>query len=235
MRHWPLIIVLAFIGLFVVLERPSTSTKLSPPLVARAATDIGRSHQSQAESISEPPLQIRMFDFFRTHPDPGVREELPRLIRAFQVRTNWDPNGVTAAFLRYPQPKQGKVATVLSMSPDLFQSKNRARAQLVVYHEYQHYLQWRDGTIPEETFLYVPWSSDDLPRICTQKWYAEREAYQKECEFGRANGLINQLDLREGLAHICAAADEQFVPTLKRILPLGDSSAKACASTWATL
>jgi len=161
---------------------------------------------------------------------------VPRLIRSFQMRTNWNTTGGAATFMRYPNPKHGgEVVSVLTMSRDLFEEKNRARGQMVVYHEYQHYLQWRSGTIPEEAFLYVPWPDEDLPRICKEKWYAEVEAYQKECEFGRQGGLLGQLDPHEGLAHICAAAQVQFASTLKRILPLGDPSAKVCASTWNTI
>jgi hypothetical protein len=186
-----------------------------------------------APSSLQPSLEETMFGFFQMHPDPDVRDELPKLIRSFQMRTNWKPTGVAAAFTRYPDSKHGgEVVSVLIMSRDLFEARNRAHGQMVVYHEYQHYLQWRDGAIPEEAFLYVSWTDNDLPRICKQKWYAEVEAYQKECEFGRQGGLLEQLDPHEGLAHICAATQEQFASTLKRILPLGDPSAKVCASTW---
>lgn len=232
MRHWYLVIVLVFI-VSVLVWKPSTTTNSNQPLLAHASTNIEQPRGSQASTTPESTLESAMFAFLASHPDPGVRDELPALIRVFQMRTNWDPKGISAGFLRYPDPRSGQVKSVLTMSVELFQQDtNRARAQLVVYHEFQHYLQWRDGTIPEETFLYVPWPDADLPRICKQKWYAEREAYQKECEFGRANGLLGQLDPREGLAHICAATEEQFVPVLKRILPLGDPSAKACTNTW---
>ena len=109
-----------------------------------------------------------MFDFFRTHPDPEVRDDLPGLIRSLQVRTNWSPNGVSAAFVRHLDRKTGQVHSVISMDPKLVRGQD-ARSQLVIYHEYQHYLQWRDKTIPEETFLDVPWPDKDLTGICEQK------------------------------------------------------------------
>lgn len=232
MRPWLLIIVLALVSLFVVTGKPSTSTSINQSHAAQAVTDSDHPHQPQIKAASEPTLETRMFDFFRTHPDPGVREELPKLIRAFQLRMNWSPKGVAAQFLRHIDPKTLKVHTVLAMNPELLEAPDNPRAQLVVYHEFQHYLQWRDGVIPEETFLHVPWPDKDLPRICKQKWYAESGAYQKECAFGRENGLVDQLDPHEALAHICAATEEQFVPVLKRMLKLGDPSAKACASVW---
>lgn len=232
MRPWLIIIVLAFVSLFVVTGKPLTSTSINPSHAAQAATDSDHPHQLQIAAVSEPTLKTRMFDFFSAHPDPGVREELPKLIRVFQVRTNWGIKGVAAGFLRHIDHKTLKVHSVLAMSPELVETPNDPRAQLVVYHEFQHYLQWRDGTIPEETFLHIPWSDKDLPRICKQKWYAESGAYQKECAFGRANGLVDQLDPHEALAHVCAATEEQFVPVLKRMLKLGDPSAKACANVW---
>lgn len=234
MRHWPLVIVLAFISLFVVVGKPSTSANINQSHAAQAATDAWPAPQSREVTVPEPSFQDAMFNFFETHPDPGVREEIPILIRAFQLRPYWKFKGVAASFVRYPDPAQGgKFVSMLAMDPDLIRGKkNRVRAQLVVYHEFQHYLQWRDGTIPEETFLYVPWTAVDLPRICKQKWYAEREAYQKECEFGRVHGLVDKLDQREALTYICRASGEDFDATLTRMLKLGDPSREACAHHW---
>jgi len=104
------------------------------------------------------------------------------------------------------------------------------QAQLVIYHEFAHYLQWQSGAFPDETFM--PERMAINRDVCTKKWYAERDAYHQECEFARENGLLDRLDPNSGLTAICRTSLEEFDDNLKRILPRGDASAAACVTYW---
>lgn len=232
MRHWYLLIVLAFIA-FVIVGKPSTATVSSQPLITRAATEVDQPRESQASTMPEPPHESAIFDFFNTHPEPGVRDDLHRLLRNEQVRVSWNVVGAAVAAFGVTPDERGELVPVLVMDPELFQACNRSLAQITVYHEYQHYLQWRDGTISKETFLI----RDSLPRDeihdwCKEKWHAEELAYHEACAFGRTNGLVQ--DLRPGgpLAIVCTAEGSRFDPTLKSVLTRADPSGPTCSKTW---
>lgn len=110
-----------------------------------------------------------------------------------------------------------------------------ARAQLTIYHEFVHFLQWRDKGYPAETFM--PDRMSIGRDACTKKWYAEKDAYHRECEFARETGLLEQLDPNEGLSTICGTTDDEgaFDARLRTLLPRGDVSATVCTPYWRDL
>jgi len=173
-------------------------------------------------------------EFFQTHPDEEVRTHLTELIVKGTIMLGWKNLGASAAFT-IVQDNQGKLTPVLALTPELFIPKNRARSQLVILHEYEHYKQWRDGTVPESTFLLRRVPEGDSTQLCNEKWHAERLAYHKECEFGHRHGLLDQLDQREGLSYLCRATEQMFEPTLKRLMMLGDPMKGVCSQAWGAI
>ena len=170
----------------------------------------------------------------RNIPDTNVRMMILESVENEQLFLSWTATGVEAAFQLTPTP-DGTLFPIITFQPAFISAAQQdtganTQAQLVIYHEFAHYLQWQSGAFPDETFM--PERMAINRDVCTKKWYAERDAYHQECEFARENGLLDRLDPNSGLTAICRTSLEEFDDNLKRILPRGDASAAACVTYW---
>ena len=170
----------------------------------------------------------------RNIPDTNVRMMILESVENEQLFLSWTATGVGAAFQLTPTP-DGTLFPIITFQPAFISAAQQdtganTQAQLVIYHEFAHYLQWQSGAFPDETFM--PERMAINRDVCTKKWYAERDAYHQECEFARENGLLDRLDPNSGLTAICRTSLEEFDDNLKRILPRGDASAAACVTYW---
>jgi|GEM_PF-6210808 len=195
--------------------------------------------QPTAPSISE---QDAFQQLIVTHPDEEVRTDLYRLIATGHLWISHTARGHAAAFSLVPAsqipgvrfPSDITHVPFLNLAPDFDDyyrtSGGVASAQLVIFHEYVHYKQWRDGLLPEDTFFLQPVSAQDLEETCTKKWHAEVDAYHKECEFAREIGLSDRL--LGGMDVACHATEDRFTSTLREVLVQEDPSGASCASVW---
>ena len=94
---------------------------------------------------------------------------------------------VDAARVSGGRPGQSGHVMALSISWSQLSDpeKNDAWWTLVLYHEYVHFIQYRDGHQPAGTFMMNSLdlsSPDQVEKQCTQKRHAEEAAYHQECE-----------------------------------------------------
>lgn len=229
--RWLLVVLTILVVFFAV--RNTTTSANANHTITESGVDTSESRLvAEPKSVQYPSSKV-IDEFFRTHSHKAVREELYLLLRNEQVRVSWNVVGATIANFGITLDEQGELVPVLAMDPELFLDHNRSIAQITVYHEYLHYVQWRDDTVPRSTFLI----RDDLPYDeihdwCKEKWHAEVLAYHEACAFGRENGLVD--DLRPGgpLSVVCTAQKQRFVPILKRVLTRADPSGAMCSNTW---
>lgn len=135
------------------------------------------------------------------HPAPEISDDLNHMIESGQV--SWETrasNGRVAEFWILTQHNTGVADSapmpILTIDPRLFDPANLAMSQLVLYHEYQHILQWQTGEIEENTFrLHVLGEELDLAHLCEQRRQAEVSAYRNECAFARRVGLTHGLQM----------------------------------------
>lgn len=227
-----LLVVLAILVVFFAVRSTTTSANANHT-ITESGVDT-----SESRLVAEPkPVQHPSFEvideFFRTHPHKAVREEFHPLFRNEQVRVSWNVVGAAIGAFGFAPDEQGELVPVLVMDPELFYARNRSIAQITVYHEYLHYLQWREGVIPMDVFIIrdsLPYS--EIHGWCKQKWYAEVLAYHEACAFGRANDLVGALRPGGPAATVCAAEGRLFDPILKRVLTRADPSGAMCSNTW---
>lgn len=183
-------------------------------------------------------------ELFATHPHPGVSGEFYDLIENHQILLSHTASN-DAEFMLVPREKMliagvvtdNALTPVLNLNPG-FQARGERHviSQLVIYHEYVHYDQWRSGRTPEETFVLLPLKSSEPTRdMCTKKWYAEVDAYHKECVFARETGLIEQISADMTLGRICGATEETFDSVLRHTLEIADNGGEMCAQIWESL
>ncbi|OGL70414.1 hypothetical protein A3B32_02925 [Candidatus Uhrbacteria bacterium RIFCSPLOWO2_01_FULL_53_9] len=134
------------------------------------------------------------------HPATEISGDLYRMIENGQMI--WETrasNGHFAEFWILPQNKTGAAhsapMSVLTIDPRLLYPENLAMAQLVLYHEYQHVLQWQTGEIEEDTFRIHLRDEKNPAHLCEQRRQAEVSAYRNECAFARRVGLTNVLPI----------------------------------------
>ncbi len=228
-----ILVIMTMIVIFIW-KGSSTSSiqKSAHASVPSTEVRISQIHRSSVQII--PPSGEVVEEFFRTHPDEEVRIYLTESIAKGAIMLSWKDLGAPAAFA-LASDDRGQLVPVLVLTPELFVQKNRIRSQMIILHEYEHYKQWRDHVLPASVFVLRKVPEGDHTQLCNEKWHAERLAYHKECEFGRNHSLLDQLDRREGLFHLCRATEQTFEPTLKRLLMLGDPMKGVCSQTWDAL
>lgn len=226
----------------VILGAHASSIKEAPQVVATTVRIVETPRQLNAGAILE--------RLIATHPHQQVRDEFYKLIRDGKILISYGWSSTSAAFLlvrvqdldlpRSVIPGATRIP-VLDVNPDMLQaaSQNHAmwvRAQLVVFHEFVHFVQWQTGSKPADTFFpeLVDQADSSFYDACMKKWYAEKEAYHQECAFARRTNLLDRLDPRASVATICRTSDEDFDRVLRDTMPPGDPAAKMCADVWAT-
>ena len=127
-----------------------------------------------------------------THPRAEIRMTFAELLKTARVAVNFEDSndGVALATLVTEEvPGRGRMA-VLNVSPRALTdvSLSDTRKQMVLWHEYQHYLQLAEGRAPWESFrIRAPGSvptSDELVVV----FRAEVEAYIAETALGKELG-----------------------------------------------
>ncbi|MBI4256753.1 hypothetical protein HY626_01710 [Candidatus Uhrbacteria bacterium] len=225
-------VIMAVVAILLGMGTKTSSVSERPlaPVVSEPRPRNAPSAQTSQPSRGE------IKEFFLTHPQKGVRDDFHHLLISGQMSFVWNAVGTPVATFGLIQDGDSEPVLALLADPEIFLERNRSLAQITIYHEYLHYLQWRDGTIPESAF-YIRDSMphDEVHDWCKQKWHAERLAYHEACAFGREAGLIG--DLRPGgpLSVVCTADEPQFIPILKRVLTLADPSGPMCSQTWNTI
>jgi hypothetical protein len=123
----------------------------------------------------------------QTHPSPKISRDLNGMIERGDVFLNFQDDMMRTtrgvATVQYINtPSHGLVLTLM-VSADALLDPNQTDAfkQLVIYHEYIHIEQQRDGRIPKRQ-LYarradVPLTEEEMRFI----FKAESEAYEEEC------------------------------------------------------
>ncbi|MEK7084533.1 MAG: hypothetical protein AAB932_04830 [Patescibacteria group bacterium] len=147
----------------------------------------------------------------RTHPAEEIRHDLHRLIAEREVYLDFEVGFAegsfsVASFGVVDRRKSIYLAALLRISPSdtrqlvpEFHVDHRAFGeapewvQLVVYHEYQHYLQWQTGTVPAQIFQvgYAVWHHPEAIR----EWFlCELNAYELECQLAHEHGWGDKTD-----------------------------------------
>lgn len=180
-------------------------------------------------------LVARLHLAIATHPDSEVRNDFFPLIKNGKIFTAWAQRPLSGQFalvrpqeMRPRRPETDPVPTLV-IDPHLLSDPHEATMlALVIYHEYMHYLQWASGRWPNKTFILKRVEEMENPNEwCEQKWYAEVEAYRKECMFA---GKIEAFKLLS----FCTAKGEldrdQYKETMR-----GDPMAAFCGKVWSAL
>ncbi len=186
-------------------------------------------HRTQRTHIHADPIK-RLHSLLQNHPDIGLRTTFAQEILTGKISTAF---GQQFALTLVPAEKIPGYDPTREPVPVLFVSLNNlvlgenAYLNLVLYHEYIHYRQWTELTLPADTFLLQQiQDKDELEVQCQKKWYAELEAYQKECEFAQSQGTAGRLPL-------CRHAQtSQFAQELLKELVGNDPSSIPCTHVW---
>jgi hypothetical protein len=212
------------------------------PIVLATTTSLRQTNR-QKDPIAKAFFQVK--EILRTHPHPDVRGEFYRMVLRGDFRVSpQEQMGADAGFVPvaaevirlYGHKPRAAFTPVIHVDTIILRPEYKARAQLVLYHEYVHYEQWRDGRLVDDPSLGDP-NESDFAHLdsCKKKWYAEAEAYHKTCLFGRQSGLVDQLGSDETLATICGAEGSAFHATLRHTLLYDGASAGNCADIWSTI
>lgn len=224
--------ILVAVAVITILLGMGSRTSQVPEKPLATVESETHSRNASSKQTTQPSRGV-IKEFFRTHPQEEVRDDFHHLLVSGKMSFVWNAIGTPVATFGLVQDGSGGTVLALLVDPELFLESNRSLAQITIYHEYLHYLQWRDGTIPESTFhIRDSMPHDEVYDWCKQKWHAERLAYNEACKFGREAGLVD--DLRRGgpLWVVCTSEEHQFIPTLKRVLTLADPAGKTCSQTW---
>lgn len=234
-----LAIALAMAGIFVAQasSSPTTSSVVSLPVVQTSVKSqaVTATRVVEATNSQSPDFASTIEKLLSTHPARGIRE-LYGLMQRGEVRGGiaaWDPNQQAAFGLEFGKdiksdgsPSPVVLYPVIQFSAGLLidAPNNRARwihAQLVVYHEFVHYLQWKEKRSPEDGFIMIrsPEEVHDVSaQVCADKWQNELEAYSGTCEFARAAELLDQLDRTDPLLELCLVSQDEVERRLLSIL-----------------
>lgn len=152
-------------------------------------------------------LQERLRILVQSHPHEDVRETLNSLILQGEIGTNFDPaNEAVATFGLWPSelvtqtsmPMEKDWYAVLGLEAERLANINSPEevvfAWLVLYHEYQHIVQWQED--PSGTAaMFAPKVEGHrmTAHECRTLWRHEHEAYSKECQLAQEWGAIDLL------------------------------------------
>ena len=141
-------------------------------------------------------VEARLERLLTNHP---VREQFTAMVRRGDIAlADVGEEGNAAEFAivdaaRVSGGRPGQSGHVMALSISWSQlsdpEKNDAWWTLVLYHEYVHFIQYRDGHQPAGTFMMNSLdlsSPDQVEKQCTQKRHAEEDAYHQECELAVA-------------------------------------------------
>ncbi|MFH1425854.1 MAG: hypothetical protein ABIG66_00260 [Candidatus Kerfeldbacteria bacterium] len=170
-----------------------------PPMKLRPITSddglLGREHPDF------PALMQRFEHLVSTHPHPYIREGLLHDIMSGEViwTMNLDNSGYNGGFgilCRDDGYGRSVCDPQFLINPllliDLDTTSDVLDGWSVLYHEYIHYLQWLSSD-EEDRELWISWLGQDRPEMtpetCEHHWFAEHEAFWRECEYNAQTGF----------------------------------------------
>ncbi len=167
-----------------------------------------------------------------THPKKEISIEFYQLIERGEIMTSWTSSNdaqfqlVPRQMIKVNTRSSNALIPVLFIDPQILREQPTRNAQLVIYHEYTHYRQWKDGLLPQSTFVLrtvESLSPEEFTKTCKEKWYAEEHAYQRECELAIELGWTDTMPLCKELSM------PAFKNSLLRSLINGDETMNACS------
>lgn len=155
----------------------------------------------------------KVYKLLETHPAKEISHSLLEKIRSGEICLGRRNKGADdARFQAFDQPNLGASIPFIYLRDRLLVPEMEKYAQLVIYHEVVHYQQWLSGKIDNGSDVsrdeFVKWDAPTQVDHCKKIWYAELEAYQKECEFARAIGTSAEVDVCD---------DDSIAQTARRI------------------
>lgn len=172
--------------------------------------------------VSEDPSMI-LKDLLLSHPDREIREDMFRLIDERVLSLNLQDHGLgggvtIALFMVLPIEGKG-IRPLMNISLRAMHDPQTPKPllQLIVLHEYVHYLQYREfvsqyGEELASKEFGLHHLSDSLSDDVVRTWFArEIEAYDRECTFAVAQGWECFLDF-------CREYKKTGLTGLKRVL-----------------
>ncbi len=180
-------------------------------------------HRRNTMSISSfASLDSKLERLVANHPMVSVQEGFCDRIRHGDIRLQYKArHGCTAIFS--VTMVDGSPMRVLTIDPSAFASalKSDAWWTLVIFHESVHECQYRKGERDPQTFdpTYRPRDRTEWAHFAEEKWYAEREAYQKECWLAQRMGAQHELG---GLCEL--AGTHRFDRQLARLLAANETN-----------
>lgn len=133
----------------------------------------------------------------QTHPKEEIHNDLYRLFLLEEVRYSIQEEitggSKVAAFSLVE--RDSKLTPVFFFNEGWLQNRQKPELvkQALIYHEYQHYLQWKNHTYPEYMFVI----GENSPKFGLQEakllYEGELEAYTKECEFAVSVGISDEI------------------------------------------
>lgn len=145
------------------------------------------------------------------HPEPDINSDLHSRIERGEISYTFFPfadnmGEVTASFTvvkgdqTVPPGDPNAQFPVLYIRPEAVLAAGadataKAWFNLVVYHEYQHYLQWKSSAEEERvTFTVMATGRPNTPAQCAAIFRHEHDAYLAECRLAARQGWKTQMD-----------------------------------------
>ncbi len=196
---------LVLAGLCIFKPEPARTTPSMPPYISKT-TSLSLCSQAAGNSMEyfSPSEYARAIKLLRTHPSEEIRVDLlPKILNGDLCLRRRIMGTDDAQFTSFVRPF-GKVPFIFLRSHFL-KPDNERIAQLVIYHEYVHYRQWREDRIDADADK----EKMGIPSDCKKIWHAEMEAYQKECELAHELGwgkeIASLLDCSDITHHVINA------------------------------
>lgn len=183
--------------------------------VSSSASDAVRLENEVTDP--DPRAQEALRILVQTHPHPDIRNDLNHLIESGEVWLNFQEDVLhdsraVAAVMAISIPGREGFTLTLSVRPSVLldNSISLGYKQLVIYHEYIHVRQVREGRV--SIAIFIP----TRPERVTEAFYREHvpselEAYERECQLAGNLGIVDQLNLCQEYAQDGRAALQRIV------------------------
>lgn len=195
-------------------------------------------------------LSLRVKALSLNHPHPDIREDFFRRVEAGEISLNFQtPNEVNMLFQvvpaseidhRYTDAAPRSDYLALSINPDwmgqLQGDHHILTAMLVLYHEYQHFKEWRDGDEATRAKMRLRRDIKEQDKqgitqadACRDMWNEEFKAYAEQCR------LANKWGFAYG-GQLCRYVDSPIWPhAMFTVLGSTELYRQACLRTFADL
>jgi hypothetical protein len=190
------LVLAAILGLLWVLS--SRNTPSSPPDKKTVASATAPKASADTNGWAQASLVLK--DLIQTHPVEEIRTDMFRTIDSGQMAISFQEDlfehTSAMASMGIVQMSRGLVPVLTVgykqlMDPHL----SKVFKQLVIYHEYQHFKQYKRGSVKATDLM--PMSIDTkLSPDDVRRWFAsENEAYGLECQLAISLRATNEFEL----------------------------------------